>query len=82
MDDESFTRLARRIGELTATPADRLTPGTTIRELTPDSFAFIELAVDLQEDYDVVLTQDDLRDLHTLGDLDRLLTRRRPAGQA
>ncbi|WP_290062223.1 acyl carrier protein [Amycolatopsis solani] len=78
----TFEQVARRVAELTATPAERLTRDTTIRELLPDSFAFIEVAVDLQEEYDVVLTQDDLEDLRTLGDLERLLAERHATAPA
>jgi acyl carrier protein len=71
-----FDQMARHISSLVSVPVARLTPETTITELTPDSFMFVEMAVDLQEEYDVVLTQHDLKDLRTLGDLASLLQRR------
>jgi 4'-phosphopantetheinyl transferase EntD/acyl carrier protein len=74
-----FDQMARQISALISVPVERLTPDTTIAELVPDSFTFVEVAVDLQEEYDVVLSQGDLKDLRTLGDLAELL-RRRQAG--
>ncbi|MGH3737349.1 MAG: acyl carrier protein [Micromonosporaceae bacterium] len=80
MPTVDFDHLAARISTLVSAPAERLTPDTAIRELAPDSFTFVEIAVDLQEEYDVVLHQQDLKDLHTLGDLEALLRRRQTTG--
>jgi phosphopantetheinyl transferase/acyl carrier protein len=74
-----FDQMAAQISSLISVPLDRLTPETTIAELVPDSFMFIEVAVDLQEEYDVVLDQDDLKGLRTLGDLATLLRSRQEA---
>ena len=74
-----FDQVARQISSLVSVPVVGLTPQTTIAELVPDSFRFIEVVVDLQEEYDVVLSQDDLKSLHTLGDLATLLQRRQAA---
>jgi acyl carrier protein len=72
-----FDRIAAQISAVISVPAERLTPEATIAELVPDSFMFVEVAVDLQEEFDVVLTQHDLKGVHTLGDLAALLQRRR-----
>jgi acyl carrier protein/phosphopantetheinyl transferase len=71
-----YDQVTQRISALVAVPAERLTPEVTIAELVPDSFMFIEVAVDLQEEFDVVLTQDDLKDIVTVGDLVSVLRRR------
>jgi len=76
-----FDLMASRISSLISVPIERLAPDATIAELVPDSFMFIEVAVDLQEEFDVILSQHDLRDVHTLGDLAQLL-RSRQAEQA
>ncbi|MGH3466116.1 MAG: 4'-phosphopantetheinyl transferase superfamily protein [Thermocrispum sp.] len=68
-----FGRMAERISSLASVPVTRLTPGTVITDLIPDSFTFIEITVDLQEEYDVVLDGNDLEGLRTLGDLAELL---------
>ncbi|GAB1646557.1 4'-phosphopantetheinyl transferase superfamily protein [Krasilnikovia sp. MM14-A1259] len=74
-----FPQVRDRISTLAAVPVERLTPDVTIAELVPDSFAFVEVAVDLQEEFDVVLTQHDLKNIHTLGDLTALLARKQRA---
>jgi len=71
-----FDLMASRISSLISVPIERLAPDATIAELVPDSFMFIEVAVDLQEEFDVILSQHDLKDVHTLGDLAELLQSR------
>jgi len=71
-----FDLMASRISALISVPIERLAPDATIAELVPDSFMFIEVAVDLQEEFDVILSQHDLKDVHTLGDLAELLQSR------
>jgi acyl carrier protein len=75
-----FDLMAARISTLISVPVERLTPDATVAELVPDSFMFIEVAVDLQEEFDVVLSQHDLKDVHTLGDLAALLQSRQAGG--
>jgi acyl carrier protein len=79
MQTVDFGQMAQQISSLISVPAARLTPETTLAELVPDSFMFIEVAVDLQEEYDVVLDQEDLKGLRTLGDLAALLRTRQQA---
>jgi acyl carrier protein len=81
MQTVDFDLMASRISSLTSVPIERLAPDATIAELVPDSFMFIEVAVDLQEEFDITLSQHDLKDVHTLGDLAELL-RSRQAEQA
>jgi acyl carrier protein len=71
-----FDQMASRISSLISVPIERLSPDATVAELVPDSFMFIEVAVDLQEEFDIILTQHDLKDVHTLGDLAALLEAR------
>jgi acyl carrier protein len=73
MQINGFNELAEHISSLISVPVARLTPDTTIAELAPDSFTFVEIAVDLQEEYDVVLCQEDFGNVRTLGDLAALL---------
>jgi 4'-phosphopantetheinyl transferase EntD len=81
MQTVDFDTMASRISTLISVPVERLTPEATVAELVPDSFMFVEVAVDLQEEYDVVLSQDDLKTVHTLDDL-AVLLRSRQSGQA
>jgi acyl carrier protein len=77
MQTVDFGQVAQRVSSLISVPVARLTPETKIAELVPDSFTFVEVAVDFQEEYDVVFDQEDLKALHTLGDLAALLDSRR-----
>jgi acyl carrier protein len=74
-----FDQMAARISSLISVPVERLTPESTVAELVPDSFMYIEIAVDLQEEYGVVLSQDDLKEAATLGDLAQLIQRQQSA---
>jgi acyl carrier protein len=71
-----FEQVAKRISTVISVPVERLTPDVTVAELVPDSFMFIEVAVDLQEEFHVVLAQEDLKDVYTLADLTALLRTR------
>ena len=50
---------------------------TFLSDLVPDSFMLVEVAVELQEEFDVIFTADDLDDVQTIGDLAALLQARR-----
>jgi acyl carrier protein len=76
MPEIDFDRMAKHISSLISVPTERLTPTTKIRDLVPDSFTLVEIAVDVQEEFDVVLSQDDFKGLQTLGDLAALLQRK------
>ena len=65
----SFELVAKTIAELLSIPVERITPQTPLQELVPDSFAMVETAIELQEEFDVVFNQDDLKQVHTVGDL-------------
>lgn len=69
----TFDDVAARISATLSVPVERLTPGTTLRELAADSFRLIEMSVDLQEEFDVIFTQEQLRAVITLEDLTRLV---------
>jgi acyl carrier protein len=75
-------QVAQRISDLVAVPVERLTPDVMVSELVPDSFMFIEVAVDLQEEFDVVLTQQDLKTIVTVGDLVAVLQSRQAGAAA
>lgn len=76
MPEIEFDHMAKHISSLISVPAERLTPVTMIRDLVPDSFTLVEIAVDVQEEFDVVLSQEDFKGLQTLGDLAALLQKR------
>jgi acyl carrier protein len=62
-----------RIAGLLAVPVAEVTPHTLVRDLVRESFMLVELVIDLQEDYGVYFTQDELREIETIGELIDLL---------
>jgi acyl carrier protein len=71
--DISFDDIAQRISSTLNIPVEKLTPGTKLQELAADSFLLVEMSVDLQEEFDVVFNQAQLREVSTLGDLAGLM---------
>jgi acyl carrier protein len=69
----TFECVAERISETLNVPAATLTPETTLRDLAADSFLLVEMAVDLQEEFDAIFTQAELREVANLGQLVDLL---------
>ena len=65
-----------RIAEITGVAAESVTLETPLDSLVNDSFALVEMAIALQEDFDVIFTQDDLRAVTTVGQVFDLLIRR------
>ncbi|MFI9724079.1 4'-phosphopantetheinyl transferase superfamily protein [Streptomyces sp. NPDC052396] len=65
----TFDDVAERISATLSIPVAGLTPDTRLRELAADSFLLVEMAVDLQEEFDTVFTQNELREITTLGEL-------------
>lgn len=50
-------------------PLDRLADETLLSNLVTDSFVLIDMVIELQEEFEVFLVQDDLKDVKTVGDL-------------
>ena len=50
-------------------PADRMADATALRALVSDSFALVDMVIELQEEFGVLLVQDDLKGIQTVGDL-------------
>lgn len=75
-DDQLYRGVAEVLGQPRPVP-----PDTPIAALPVDSFALVELVIDVQERYGVRFGHDDVRALRTVGDLARLV-RARLAGDA
>lgn len=73
MPTVDFDQMAKHLSTLISVPVERLAPDMTIAELVPDSFTLVEVSVELQEEFDVIFSQDDLREVRTLADLAELL---------
>jgi acyl carrier protein len=57
-------------------PEHEVLEETLIKDLVEDSFALIDLVIDLQEELGVKLRQDDFRTVRTVGDLGCVLAKR------
>jgi acyl carrier protein len=65
-----------KIANTLAIAPTRLTDNTLLTDLSVDSLALIELAIELEEDYGVAFEQSDLEALHTVGDVAALVEAR------
>jgi len=78
---ESTNLLIKTLSTFTKIPVEHIHRDREITELVADSFLLIELMLNLQESLDIALEQEDLEQVHTVGDLLDLLEQRL-AGQA
>jgi len=69
----TFDQVAERVSATLSVPVDKLTPETSLHDLAVDSFRLVEMVVDLQEEFDSMFTQAELKQLVTLGELYELL---------
>ena len=58
-------------------PAERIEPEATQEDIDLDSLAIVELSVALEEDFGVRISEEELRDAPTIGDIARLVEQRR-----
>lgn len=65
-----------KIADTLVIPPAKLTDNTLLTDLSVDSLALIELAIELEEDYDVAFEQSDLKGLRTVGDVAALVEAR------
>ncbi|MET7563671.1 acyl carrier protein [Streptomyces sp. NPDC005479] len=69
--------LARILSDDLKLPTDRLTDDTTLDHAGFDSLAIVELAVLLADRYGIDISDSDIKDAATLGQLDLLITTKR-----
>ena len=58
-----------RIADVLNIPADRVSEEISLKDLVSDSFLLVEMAIELQEDFQVRFSQEDLKVVHTVQDL-------------
>ena len=78
----TFEAVAERISEILSVPVERLSPDSTLADLAADSFLLVEMVVDLQEEFDAIFTQADLRQITQLSELVSLLQSHAGGGDA
>jgi acyl carrier protein len=72
--------IKRRISETLDIPLEKLADDAPIKEVVTDSFALVEMVVDLQDEFGIQLGHRDLADLTTVGNLaDLIVSRARDA---
>ena len=62
-----------RIAEVLNIPDDRVSEEISLKDLVSDSFLLVEMAIELQEDFQVRFSQEDLKVVHTVQDLIALI---------
>ncbi len=66
----------RRIADVLGVAVARVQPDVTLTDLVSDSYRLVEMAIELQDDYDVIFTQADLSGVTTVADLAELVRSR------
>ncbi|MFB6818825.1 acyl carrier protein [Streptomyces sp. NPDC056347] len=56
---------------------DRITPTSTREDAELDSLAVVELSMLLEKEYSVVISDDELLEAETIGEMARMITERR-----
>jgi len=72
----TFDAIAEHMAEVLQVPRDQLKPDVLISDLGADSLGLVEMAIDLQEEFDVIITHEEFAAIRTLGDLESLLRSR------
>ena len=75
MDDQ---KIKASMSEILKMPLDRLRADAVLTELVNDSFVLVDLVIELQDEFGVLIVQDDLKTVRTVGDLTRVLLSKQP----
>ena len=70
-------KVRARIAAVLKQPSDRVRDDVTLADLAVESLTLVELAIDLQEDFDVRLGHEQLAGVQTVGDLVSLIAKER-----
>ena len=65
-----------RIAGVLGVPESRVAADVALADLVAESYSLVEMAIELQDDYDVIFTQADLSSVSTVGDLAELVRSR------
>lgn len=74
--------IRRRIAAILDVAEERATSEADLADLVADSFRLVEMAIEIQDDYDVMFGQQDVARLRTVGDLAALVHSRLGAGSS
>jgi acyl carrier protein len=72
---ESVTadKIKAKMSSLLRQPVSKLQDDAVLTDLVTQSLLLIEMVIELQEEFNVRLVQDDLKNVRTVGDLTRLI---------
>ena len=75
---ESVTaeKIKAKMSSLLRQPVSKLQDDAVLTDLVTQSLLLIEMVIELQEEFNVRLVQDDLKNVRTVGDLTRLIESR------
>ena len=76
MTPPTTEEIVSRIAETLGVAESRVRPDVALAELVSDSYRLVEMAIELQDDYDVIFSQADLSSVTTVGDLADLVRTR------
>lgn len=65
----SKTKYKQKMSEILRIPIERIEDEALLSELVCDSFALIDMVIELQDEFEVFLVQDDLKDVKTVAQL-------------
>ncbi|HUP70102.1 MAG TPA: phosphopantetheine-binding protein [Acidimicrobiales bacterium] len=71
-----------RMAEVLEVPEGRVNLDAVLTDLVSDSFRLVEMAIELQEHFDVMFGQEDMKNLRTVGDMAELVRSRLSADEA
>ena len=77
--DTKALRITTKIAQITRRSVDEIRSERSLRELVHDSFALVEMAVELQEEFGVQMSGEDFATIVTVKDLTSLISARMPA---
>ena len=72
----SVEEISQRMAQVLGIPPTRVKPEVVLTDLVSDSYRLVEMAIELQDDYDVIFTQADLSAVTTVGELAELVRSR------
>jgi acyl carrier protein len=75
MPEVTFGAVLERVATLVPLPSVAPTPETELRDIVRESFTLVEVVVDIQEEFAVFFTQEEMNEVTTLGDLTALVNK-------
>jgi acyl carrier protein len=62
-------QVREHVSKILKVPVSRLNDETSLSDLVTDSFVLVDMVIELQEEFDILLVQEDLKNVKTVGEL-------------